>query len=86
MPTYAYECQACGPFETEQRIVDRPLRSCPHCGKSDGFRKLIQPVAVMFKGSGFHINDYSPAAKNQSEPEACTGDSASCGACSPQDS
>ena len=32
MPTYEYCCTSCGAlWETEQRISDDPLDSCPHC-------------------------------------------------------
>lgn len=59
MPTYVYECRTCNQtFETEQRISEDPLRDC-ECGAQGSLRRLIQPTAVMFKGSGFHINDYS---------------------------
>ncbi len=32
MPTYAYKCDACGEFETTQKISDAPLKKCPTCG------------------------------------------------------
>jgi putative FmdB family regulatory protein len=34
VPTYEYKCPACGEFEKEQRMVDPPLKKCPHCGKA----------------------------------------------------
>ena len=71
MPTYVYECQKCQKvFETEQRIVEDPLKDCD-CGGKGTLKRLIQPIAVMFKGEGFHINDYSATsapAKPESEP------------------
>jgi putative FmdB family regulatory protein len=33
MPTYVYECVACGEFEHEQSIVAPALKRCPQCGK-----------------------------------------------------
>jgi putative FmdB family regulatory protein len=87
MPTYVYECSKCSStFEIEQRITENPLTSC-HCGSEGTVKRLIQPTAIMFKGSGFHINDYqgSGASKSTSTdhatPESCTGDQSSC-ACS----
>lgn len=58
MPTYDYECRSCGyEFETFQSIVDDPLKDCPECGK-DHLRRLIGGGAgIIFKGSGFYIND-----------------------------
>lgn len=78
MPTYVYECRKCEKvFEVQQRIVEDPLRDCD-CGSRGSLRRLIQPSAVMFKGSGFHINDYSaPAAQTggtKSEAPTCSGE------------
>ncbi|MEZ0325594.1 MAG: FmdB family zinc ribbon protein [Fimbriimonas sp.] len=68
MPTYVYECSSCNStFEAEQRIIEDPLDSC-RCGSKGTVKRLIQPIAVMFKGSGFHINDYSAkAAESKAE-------------------
>lgn len=69
MPTYVYECRTCEKvFEVEQRIVEDPLQDCS-CGAKGSLKRLIQPTAVMFKGSGFHINDYSPKSTSDSKPE-----------------
>ena len=57
MPTYVYECSTCEKvFEVEQRIVEDPLTDC-ECGAKGSLKRLIQPTAVMFKGSGFYVND-----------------------------
>ncbi len=65
MPTYVYECQKCEKvFEVEQRIIEDALTDCD-CGAKNALKRLIQPTAVMFKGSGFYVNDVS--SKN-SEP------------------
>jgi putative FmdB family regulatory protein len=62
MPTYVYECKKCGKvFEAEQRITADPLKNCD-CGGKGTLNRIIQPTAVMFKGGGFHINDYAPKA------------------------
>lgn len=57
MPTYEYECSSCGhTFEAFQRMSDAPLTSCPECGNS--VRRLIfGGTGVIFKGSGFYVND-----------------------------
>jgi putative FmdB family regulatory protein len=66
MPTYVYECSNCNAqFEAEQRISENPLTTCVPCGSEGTVKRIIQPIAVMFKGSGFHINDY--AGKNTSD-------------------
>jgi len=60
MPTYVYECKECNEtFEVQQRITEDPLTTC-RCGTSGKIKRVIQPIAVMFKGEGFHINDYAP--------------------------
>lgn len=41
---------------------------CPECGES--IRRVIQPVGVVFKGSGWYINDSRPAAKSDSDATA----------------
>lgn len=70
MPIYVYECSQCARvFETEQRIVEEPLKDCD-CGGKGTLKRLIQPTAVMFKGSGFHINDYKPSTTAADPPKA----------------
>ena len=61
MPTYVYRCKSCKhEFETIQAITDEPVKKCPKCeGK---VAKLLFPVGIVFKGSGFHVNDY-PSSK-----------------------
>jgi putative FmdB family regulatory protein len=56
MPLYEYECQNCGVrFERWQHMSDEPVKICPECeGK---VRRLIQPVGIIFKGSGFYVTD-----------------------------
>lgn len=85
MPTYLYECQKCDKtFEVEQRITESPLTDCD-CGAAGSLKRLIQPTAIVFKGAGFHINDYassgSSAAPKRDASEACSGEPATCGRC-----
>ena len=56
MPIYLYECDSCGiRFERLQRMSAEPLTECPEC---DGhIHRVIQPVGIIFKGSGFYITD-----------------------------
>ncbi len=57
MPVYAYRCESCGvQFERHQSFSDSPLKRCPECSKKS-LRKVIGPVGVVFKGSGFYATD-----------------------------
>jgi putative FmdB family regulatory protein len=57
MPVYAYRCESCGVhFERQQSFTDAPLKRCPECNKNS-LRKVIGPVGVVFKGSGFYATD-----------------------------
>jgi putative FmdB family regulatory protein len=62
MPTYGYRCASCGhQFEIVQRISEEPLTACPKCqGK---LSKMLYPVGISFKGSGFYTTDYKGADK-----------------------
>jgi putative FmdB family regulatory protein len=56
MPTYHYRCAACeNRFDAFQKFSDDPLTECPECGGL--VKRVIQPVGVVFKGSGWYIND-----------------------------
>ncbi len=57
MPIYGYHCDECGhELEVFQSMSDAPLKTCRVCGGS--LRKLLYPVGVQFKGSGFYTTDY----------------------------
>ena len=59
MPTYDYECDACGHrFELFQSITEEAKKKCPECKKSKLRRLFGTGAALMFKGSGFYTTDY----------------------------
>jgi putative FmdB family regulatory protein len=59
MPTYDYECDACGhTFELFQSISEPVKKKCPECGKSKLRRLFGTGAAIVFKGSGFYQTDY----------------------------
>lgn len=59
MPTYDYECDACGHrFELFQSISAEPETKCPECKKKKLRRLIGTGAAVVFKGSGFYQTDY----------------------------
>jgi len=74
MPIYEYVCVNChNELETLQKISDKPLTECPHCGNSSLKRKA-SVSAFHLKGSGWYKDGYSLNAKN---PETIAGHSES---------
>ena len=56
MPTYEYKCKECGiVFDRYQHFSDDPLRICPECDCE--VYRVIHPVGIIFKGSGFYVTD-----------------------------
>jgi putative FmdB family regulatory protein len=56
VPLYDYQCDHCGHrFEVRQGIKEDPLTVCPQCKGS--IRRVIHPVGIVFKGSGFYVTD-----------------------------
>lgn len=77
MPTYEYECDACGHrFEQFQSITADALRKCPKCGKPKLRRLIGVGGAVIFKGGGFYETDYrSEGYRKAEEAERKSGES-----------
>src|SRR5215212_11514597 len=57
MPIYEYKCENGHVFDVMQKLSDDPLSSCVECGAP--VRKVLHPVGISFKGSGFYSTDYS---------------------------
>jgi putative FmdB family regulatory protein len=77
MPIYGYQCDQCGhQLELLQSFSDPPILACPEC--LGPMQKMLYPVGVIFKGSGFYTTDYrnskssssesTPASETKSEP------------------
>jgi putative FmdB family regulatory protein len=87
MPTYDYECKACGKTIEIFHSMSEPARKkCPACGKQKLERLMGAGAGFIFKGSGFYItdyrsDDYKAKAKADSEGSApkSSSDSASSG-------
>ena len=68
MPIYEYKCENGHVFDVMQRMSDDPLMECIKCGAP--VRKVLQPVGISFKGSGFYSTDYSDSKKDpKAEPK-----------------
>ena len=69
MPVYVYRNLVTGDtFEVQQRMVDDALKVDPTTG--DPVRRVIQPVGIAFKGSGFYVNDSRGGSKAASAAPA----------------
>ena len=90
MPTYEYECGACGHrFEKYQSMTEKAIKKCPECRKSRAQRVISGGAGVLFKGSGFYQTDYRSKGYKESAKKdvpkkeapaapACSGDCPSC--------
>lgn len=94
MPTYDYECTACGKtFEVSQRMSEPALSNCLCEEKGPVKRLLNGGTGLIFKGSGFYITDYkggegsgststksdAAPAKTESKPESAPAAAPACG-------
>jgi putative FmdB family regulatory protein len=72
MPIYGYRCSQCGhELEVLQSMSDQPLQVCPECGGA--LRKLLYPVGVQFKGSGFYTTDYRNGGGSSTDGSSSSG-------------
>jgi putative FmdB family regulatory protein len=76
MPIYEYRCPDGHVFELFQRMTDEPVEKCEICGKSP-VEKVLYPVSVHFKGSGFYTTDYGRGSRKKGEGSKESGDSSS---------
>ena len=71
MPTYDYECEACGyKFELFQSITESVKKKCPKCKKLKLRRLFGTGAAIVFKGSGFYETDYRSESYKKGAAEA----------------
>ncbi len=77
MPIYEYKCENGHVFDVMQRMSDDPLKECRECGAS--VKKVLQPVGISFKGSGFYSTDYNSKAGPKSEPKEAAAASTTSG-------
>lgn len=69
MPVYVYRNLRTGEtFEVEQRITESAWTEHPDSG--DPVKRLVQPVGIAFKGSGFYVTDSRGASKSGASPAA----------------
>ncbi|MEA2573428.1 MAG: hypothetical protein QOH93_726 [Chloroflexia bacterium] len=64
MPVYEYQCKNCGKrFEKIQPVTSDPLSVCELCGQGP-IRRVLHPVGVIFKGSGWYVTDNRSSGKS----------------------
>ncbi|NUQ01467.1 MAG: zinc ribbon domain-containing protein [Armatimonadetes bacterium] len=83
MPLYEFKCRDCEEVFEVRQEWKAPTPDCPSCGSGD-VKKVYHAAALIFKGSGWHVNDYGksgakPAgssngssASSESKPAAST--------------
>lgn len=75
MPTYHYRCSKCDQhLEVVQAMTDDPITECGACGGE--MHKVLQPVGIVLKGSGFYRTD-SRGSSKKSSGSGSSGDSTS---------
>jgi putative FmdB family regulatory protein len=82
VPIYEYKCENGHVFDVIQKISDEALSECQECGAAAA--RVLHPVAVHFKGSGFYNTDYGKkkgtangAASSDGAAESKSADAAS---------
>lgn len=72
MPTYEYQCSACGhQLEAFQKMSDPALTECPHCHQAN-LQKLVSAAGFQLKGTGWYVTDF----RNKGKPDTATSNSA----------
>jgi putative FmdB family regulatory protein len=76
MPTYEYACRDCGQhLEVVQSFRESALTDCPAC--SGRLRKVYGAAGIIFKGSGYYVNDSRAKASKGAESPAGNGEAGS---------
>ena len=72
MPRYDYQCTECNHlFELKQGFDAETVTDCPKCGKIA--ERQISLVPVIFKGSGWYVNDYGKKKSTLGDSSSSNG-------------
>ncbi len=70
LPIYEYQCERCAAVtDIKHGFKETMNEACPKCGGT--LKRLFKPASIVFKGSGFYVNDSrkpAAAASDKSEP------------------
>jgi putative FmdB family regulatory protein len=73
VPIYEYRCPKGHLFESFHRIIDPDPEVCEVCGASP-LVKVLHPVPIHFKGSGFYSTDYGRKGKKRDSSDSSSDD------------
>ena len=82
MPIYEYKCEKCGErFEKQQSYGDPAPAHCPSNGCRGKIMRVFSAPAIMFKGKGWHVNDYGRGQGGKPSPCPAGESCAKAGTC-----
>ncbi len=64
MPIYEYKCPNGHLFEVFHGMTESAPEGCEVCGEGP-LERVLHPVAVHFKGSGFYSTDYGKGSRKK---------------------
>jgi putative FmdB family regulatory protein len=73
MPLYEYKCPNGHLFEVIHGMTEPSPEACEVCGASP-LQRVLHPVAVHYKGSGFYSTDYGRKSKQPSKDGGSSSD------------
>jgi len=82
VPLYEYRCKQCGELrEVRHGFKERHIDACLSCGGE--MTRVFNPTGIVFKGSGFYVNDSRKSSgsevKSESRDGAAAGEAAKTG-------
>src|SRR2546422_944110 len=80
MPIYEYKCPNAHLTEVIHGMTEAGPEACPVCGAAP-LQRVLHPVAVHYKGSGFYSTDYGKKGKKPVK-DGASSDSSSSGSSS----
>ena len=71
MPTYEYYCKTCEiKFDVKQSFDSKPVAKCIEKDCDEECQRQFSVVPVVFKGSGWYVNDYAKKSNSSTSKPA----------------